>query len=83
MEEGVLQVWCYSYRGDITSDMFADPVPHSIYACLNSTTLSDMHAVFIYSDTRVCKVLLHQARNLVCYKSTRHVYRLGAPPKGL
>ena len=26
-EEGWLQVWCYSYRGAITSDMFADPVP--------------------------------------------------------
>ena len=33
------------------------------YACLYSATLSDMHAGFIYSDTRVCKVLLHQARN--------------------
>ena len=29
MEEGLLQVWCYSYRGAITSDMFADPVPLS------------------------------------------------------
>ena len=48
--------------------------------CLYSATLSDMHAGFIYSDTRVCKVLLHQARNLVYYKSTRHAYRLGAAP---
>ena len=36
------------------------------YACLYSATLSDMHAGFIHSDTGVCKVLLHQARNLVC-----------------
>ena len=28
-EEGWLQVWCHSYRGAITSDMFADPVPLS------------------------------------------------------
>ena len=28
-EEGWLQSWCYSYRGAITSDMFADPVPFS------------------------------------------------------
>ena len=27
MEEGWLQVWWYSYRGAITSDMSADPVP--------------------------------------------------------
>ena len=53
------------------------------YARLFSATLSDMHAGFIYSDTRVCKVLLHQARILVCYKSTTRVYRLGAAPTGL
>ena len=53
------------------------------YACLFSATLSDMHAGFIYSDTCVCKVLFNQARNLVCYKSTKHVYRLGAAPTGL
>ena len=29
MEEGWLQVWCYSYRGVITSDISADPVPLS------------------------------------------------------
>ena len=28
-EEEWLQVWCYSYRGAITSDMSADPVPLS------------------------------------------------------
>ena len=33
------------------------------YVCLYSTTISDMHAVSIYSDTRVCEVLLHQARS--------------------
>ena len=34
MEEGWLQVWCYSYRGAITSDMSADPVPFSdMHAC--------------------------------------------------
>ena len=27
-----------------------------LFACLYSATLSDMHAGFIYSDTRVCKV---------------------------
>ena len=29
MEEGWLQVWCYSYRGAITLDMFANLVPFS------------------------------------------------------
>ena len=46
------------------------------YACLYNAPLSDMHAGLIYSDTRVWKVLLHQARFLVCQKSTSHVYRL-------
>ena len=54
MEEGWLQVWCYFYRGAITSDMPADPMPlvqcNSIrhacwvrlfgYACLQSAALS-------------------------------------------
>ena len=52
------------------------------YACLYCATLSDMHAGFIYLDTRACKVLLHQARNLVCSKATRHAYMLGAAPMG-
>ena len=52
------------------------------YACLYSATLSVMHVGFIYSDTHVCKVLLHQARNLVRYKSTSHAYRLGAAHTG-
>ena len=29
MEERLLQVWCYLYRGAITSDMSADAVPLS------------------------------------------------------
>ena len=74
---GWLQVWCYSYRGAITSDMFDDPVPISDMPACTVQSLSDMHAGFIYSDTRVCKVLLHQTRILVCYESTRHVFRLG------
>ena len=45
------------------------------YACLNSATLSDMHAVFIYSYMRVCKVLIYQVRHLFCYKPIRHAYR--------
>ena len=53
------------------------------YACLYSAILSDMHAGFIHSDAHACKVLLHQARYLVCYKSIRHAYRLGAAPTGL
>ena len=32
------------------------------YACLYRATLSDMYAGFIYSFTRVCKVLLYQAK---------------------
>ena len=60
MKEGWLHVWCYLYRGAIKSD-----IATLRYACLYSTTLSDMHAVLIYSDTRVCKVLLHQARPFV------------------
>ena len=60
MEEEWLQVWCYSYRDAITSDMFANLVP-----------LSDMPActLQLYQTCmlgkRVRKVLLHQARNLV------------------
>ena len=46
---------------------------HSQICLLVQPTLSDMHAGFIYSDT--CNVLLHQARHLVSYKSTRHAYR--------
>ena len=38
---------------------------HSQICLLVQSTLSDMHAGLIYSDTRVCKVLLHQARHLV------------------
>ena len=45
------------------------------YVCLNSATLSDMRAGFIYSYTWVCKVLLYQVRHLVCYKPIRHAYR--------
>ena len=48
---------------------------HSQICLLVQSTLLDMHAGLIYSDTCVCKVLLHQARHLVCYKSTRHAYR--------
>ena len=47
MKKGQLQIWCYSYRLAITSDMPADPVSLR-YACLYSATLSDMHAEFIY-----------------------------------
>ena len=45
------------------------------YACLYNVTISDMHAGFMNSSTHVCKVLLYQARYLVCYKSIRHAYR--------
>ena len=45
--------------------MSADPESLSdMPAC--KVQLYDMHAGFIYSDTHVCKVLLYQARNLVC-----------------
>ena len=37
--------------------------------------LTDMHAGFMNSSIHVCKVLLYQARYLVCYKSIRHAYR--------
>ena len=52
-----------------TSDMAADLVPLSV---MPAWTV--MHAGFIYSDTRVCKVLLYQASHVVCYKSFRHAY---------
>ena len=78
MREEWLQVWCYSYRGAITSDMSSDLVPLSDIA-----TLSDMHAGLIYSNRRDCKVLLYQARHLVCHKSIRHAYRQGTAPTGL
>ena len=37
--------------------------------------LSDTHAGFMNSSKHVCKVLLYQARYLVCYKSISHAYR--------
>ena len=40
---------------------------HSQICLLVQSTLSDMHAGFIYSDTHVCKVLIRQARHLVFY----------------
>ena len=40
------------------------------YACLYSATLSSLHAGFIYSDMRVCKMLLHQAQHLDCYNTS-------------
>ena len=49
--EGWLQMWCYLYRGVITSDMFADLVRFSdIFACMYSATLLDMHVGFVYLD---------------------------------
>ena len=48
-----------------------------------SATLSNMRAGYIYSDMRVCKMLLYQARHLVCHKSIRHAYMQGAAPTGL
>ena len=82
MEEGWLQVWCYSFRCDITSDMSADPVPlYDMHACTVQLYQTCMLGSFI--DTRVCIVLLYQARHLVCHKSIRHVYRQGAALAGL
>ena len=53
------------------------------YACLYNLTISDMHAGFMNSSTHVRKVLLYQARYLVCYKSFRHAYRQDAAPTWL
>ena len=79
-EEGLPQVWC-----SLTEVLLHQTclLIGCHYAYLYSAALSDMYAGFIHSDTRVWKVLLHQVRILVCYESTRHVYRLGAAPKGL
>ena len=72
----------YSFRCDITSDMSADPVPLSdMHACTVQLYQTCMLGSFI--DTRVCIVLLYQARHLVCHKSIRHVYRQGAAATGL
>ena len=75
MEEGWLQVWCYLDRGAIISDVSDDPVPLSDMPACTMQPLSDMHAGFMNSSTEVCKVLLFQARYMVCYKSIRHAYR--------
>ena len=40
MGKNGLQVWCYTYRGIITSDMSADPM----LLCLYSVTLSYMNS---------------------------------------
>ena len=62
-------------RGSIISDMSDDPVPLSDMPVCTMQLLSDMHAGFKNSSMHVCKVLLYQARYLVCYKSIRHAYR--------
>ena len=47
-EEGWLQVWCYSYRGAITSDMSADLVPLSdLPACTMQLYQTNMLGSFI------------------------------------
>ena len=74
-EEGWLQVWCYFCRGAIISNMSDNPVLLSDMPSCTMQLLSDMHAGFMNSSTHVCKVLLYQARYLVCYKSIRHAYR--------
>ena len=66
MEEGWLQAWCYLYRGAVISDMSDDLVPLSNMPAHTMQLLSDMHAGFMNSSTHVCKVLLYQARYLVC-----------------
>ena len=57
VEEGRLQVWCYLYRGTITSDMSADLVPLSDMPSCTMQLLSNMHAGFMNTSTHVCKVL--------------------------
>ena len=74
MEEGWLQVWCYSYRGAITSDMSADPV-----------SLSDMHvcvvqlqACMLGSFIQICVfVRLHKTRHLLqIHQTCLQVYKI-------
>ena len=57
VEEGWLQVWCYLYRGTITSHMSADLVPLSDMPSCTMQLLSNMHAGFMNTSTHVCKVL--------------------------
>ena len=83
MEEGWLLVLCYLYRCTIISDMADNPVQLSDMPSCTMQLLSDMHAGFMNSSTHVCKVLLYQARYLVCYKSIRHAYRWNAAYTGL
>ena len=66
MEEG----WLHVQRCHYIRHVCRSSASHR-YACLYSATLPDRHAVFINSDSRVCKVLLYQARYLVCYKVIR------------
>ena len=66
-EEG----WCYSYRGFITSDMFADPEPLSEMPACTVQLYQTCMLSFIYSDTHVCKVLLNQVLQIhkVCLQA--------------
>ena len=54
MEEVLLQVWFYLYRGAIISEMSDNPVTHSDMPPCIMQLLSDMHAVFMNSSTHVC-----------------------------
>ena len=65
IEEGWLQVCATCTEVPLHQTSLLFRCNTLIYASLYSATLSYMHAVFIYSDTRDCKVLHHQARHLV------------------
>ena len=69
-EEGWLQVWCNSYRGAITLDMFADPVP-----------LSDMPArtVQLY-QTNMLVSFIQIDVFVKCFSIRREIWYSANPP---
>ena len=75
----ILSSWCRRKRDGFKSGAILTEVQlhqtcmlircHSLI-CLLVQCNSIRHVCWVhYSDTCVCKVLLHQARNLVCYKN--------------
>ena len=67
-EEGWLQVWCYSNRGAITSDMSADPVP-----------LSDMPACTVQLCMLGSFIQIHVF--VKCFSIRQEIWYVANPPE--
>ena len=81
-EEGCLQVWFYSYRGAIISDMPADPVPLTdMPACTVQLYQTCMLGSFIQKHVFVKCFSIRQE---IWYATNPpDAYRLDAAPMGL